>query len=309
MSDKPQYRDFCASGAHYVPLFLQPWWMDTVCQGKQWDAIVVTEDGEVAGAMPFVVGRKLGLSYILQPQLTPWSGPWIAPGLDSAQRRDVIDKIAIALRDRKPRLCKLCLAPEVDEWQPFQHHSFGQTTRYTYRFPSIADVDGLYRSASRLRRRYDKGVAERCEVDRDLATDEFVPFHVDYYRRRGERDLIGEPLLRRVVDETRRRGQGLLWGLRDRTDGKLHAAWFVAYDERCSWSLLLAIGADAPRGAMSYLMWQMLHELSHRTGSFDFEGGMDAGLAFFYSSFGTVRTPYHCIYRSRMPLGKRLLKI
>ena len=277
--------------------------------GKQWDVVLADEGGHILGALPFLVGKKVGLKYILQPQLTPWTGPWLHPELDSDRRQAVLDTLADALAHQNTLLCRVCFPPEIDDWQPFHWHGFRQTTRYTYRFPSLADPDALYRNASRLRRRYDKDVAAWCEVDEALSLDEFVPFHIDYYRRRGQRDLIAEPLLRHVVGEACRRHQGLLWGLRNRSDGALQAAWFVAYDSRCAWSLLLAIGPEAPHGAMSYLMWQMIRRLATLTLAFDFEGGMDARLAFFYRSFGTVQTPYHCVYRVRPSMFQPLLRL
>lgn len=283
--------------------------METVCEGKQWDVLLSDGHGRLSGALPYLYGKKLGFTYLLQPQLTPWTGPWLHPDLDADGRHYTLKALAHALCDLHPALCMICCPPDLTDGLPFRWQGFRETIRYTHRFPSLADPETLYRSASRLRRRYDKAVAEQCIVDEHLSLDEFVPFHVDYYRRRGQRDLIAEPFLRRVVSTACGRNQGMLWGLRDKRDGHLQAAWFVAYDERCAWSLLLAIGTDAPRGAMSYLMWQVLRELSSRTRSFDFEGGMDPQLAFFYRSFGTVQTPYHCIYRSCVPFGERILKV
>ena len=283
--------------------------METVCEGKQWDVLLSKGHGHLDGAMPFLYGRKLGMKYILQPQLTPWCGPWLDPSLDSTCRHYTLSALATGLRHQKAVLCMQCFPPEMSDCQPFLQDGFRSTTRYTYRFPTLADPETLYANASRIRRRYDKGVEAACVVDEHLTLDEFVPFHVDYYRRRGERDLIPEDLMRRVVSTACGRNQGLLWGLRRRTDNKLMAAWFVAYDERCAWSLLLAIAEDAPHGAMSYLMWQMLRRLSTLTQSFDFEGGMDPNLAFFYSSFGTEKTPYNCIYRARPAVLKRFLHL
>ena len=54
--------------------------------------------------------------------------------------------------------------------------------------------------------------------------------------------------MRRVVTAACSRHQGPLWGLRRKGDNALMAAWFVVYDERCSWSLLLAIGAAVVLG-------------------------------------------------------------
>ena len=283
--------------------------MEAVCAGKQWDVLLAKDDGRICGAMPFLYGKKLGVKYILQPQLTPWSGPWLQPGMDFNGRHATLGALADALRDQKAALCMQCFSPEQTDWQPFHWRGFRQTTRYTYRIPSLSNIDALYRAAPRLRRRYDKGVEAECFVDPNLQLDEFVPFHIAYYGQKGQRDLIPEDLMRRVVTTCCRRNQGLLWGLRRRSDNRLMAAWFVAFDEQCAWSLLLAIGQEAPHGAMSYLIWQVLRHLSTLTRSFDFEGGMDHNLAYFYSSFGAIQTPYHCIYHSRIPLGEKLLHL
>ena len=63
--------------------------METVCAGKQWDVMLAEKDGTVQGALPFLHGKKMGLKFILQPQLTPWNGPWLHPSLDFAGRRRV----------------------------------------------------------------------------------------------------------------------------------------------------------------------------------------------------------------------------
>ena len=309
MTAKDTWKEICEAEGQYVPLFQQYWWMETVCEGKQWDVQLSERQSRICGAMPFLYGKKFGLKYTLQPQLTPWCGPWVAPELDEETRRYTLEALAATMRRRHFAIYIQCFPPESTDWQPFVEHGFRHTARFTYRFPSLAEPEALYHAASRIRRRYDKDVEAECMVDEHLSLDEFVPFHIDYYRRRGEKDLIGEALLRRVVSTACGRNQGLLWGLRRRSDQSLQAAWFVAYDEQCAWSLLLAIGKEAPKGAMSYLMWQAIRRLSSLTRSFDFEGGMEPSLGFFYSTFGTQQTPYHCIYRSCIPFGKRILGI
>lgn len=310
MTAKEEYRTLCEDSEYYIPLFQQYWWMETVCAGKSWDVLLAHDSkGQIAGALPYLKGRKWGLRYILQPQLTPWSGPWLRPGPDFIERQTLLNHLAQELKAQNVSLCMQCFSPEMTDWQPFRWQGFRQTTRYTYRFESIDDVDALYAAASRLRRRYDKHVASVCTIDKTLTVDEFIPFHIDYYRWRGEADLLPETLIRRVVTTARERRQGLLWGLRRRSDNALMAAWFVAYDSHCSWSLMLAIAEEAPHGAMSYLIWQMLRQLSTTTKSFDFEGGMDQHLAFFYQTFGTRQTPFHCIYYTRWPFLTRILHL
>ncbi|MBO4741857.1 MAG: hypothetical protein J5605_09515, partial [Bacteroidales bacterium] len=76
MTDKEQYKYLCETHSE-VPLFLQHWWMDAVCKGKQWDVFLYRNgDGEIQAVLPYLVGKKLGMKYILQPQLTQFNGVW-----------------------------------------------------------------------------------------------------------------------------------------------------------------------------------------------------------------------------------------
>ena len=40
MGNKEIYRELCETEGSAIPLFLQYWWMETVCEGKQWDVLL-----------------------------------------------------------------------------------------------------------------------------------------------------------------------------------------------------------------------------------------------------------------------------
>ena len=40
MSTKEQYAAFCRQHPD-MPVMMQPWWLEAVCAGKQWDVILV----------------------------------------------------------------------------------------------------------------------------------------------------------------------------------------------------------------------------------------------------------------------------
>ena len=138
--------------------------------------------------------------------------------------------------------------------------------------------------------------------------DEFADFHTAYWERRSGHDLLSREFIKRVCATALARKQALLYGLRDEK-GTLMAARFVVYDSHCAYSLLSALHADALRNSMTLLVWTMITDLHDRTKAFDFEGGMDPGIGHFYHSFGTTKTEIPCIYRSRIPFGKKLLHL
>ena len=280
--------------------------METVCKGKQWDVLLAWSGGQVCGAMPFLFGKRLGIKYILQPQLTPWSGPWLRDGLDAAARQATLETLASALRAQKALLCMQRFAPGMTDCQPFTRLGFRQTARRTYRFDPLQPVDVLMKGAQPQRRKRMALLREECSTDRAVGVDEFTAFHNSYHLRRSGKNIVGTALVEAVCAAALDRGQGLIYGLRDAA-GRLLTADFVVYDEHCAYSLLSGLADGAPRNCTTLLFWEILDALQDRTAAFDFEGSMDPGTEQFFSSFGATRTPLIQIEHSRIPFIDRIL--
>ena len=275
---KETYRRLCETVGSRIPVFQQAWWMDAVCEDKVWDVALATDGDRLLAAMPYLLRCRCGVRYVLQPQLTQFSGPWycVPPDMSPARRVDFEHKAAGLLIDQLDtlRLGWFCqrFAPSVTDWLPFYWRGYRQTTRYTYRIDDISDpqrvFDNFDRSKERGRRI--RRIADRysaVEVD----TQTFVDFHTAYWHSRGYADLLPAGLMRRVVDTACARGQGLTLGLRD-TGGELAVAWFAVHDDRCAHALL---SAKAPHeqsaDVTALLVWRLIETLSSRTAAFDFE--------------------------------------
>lgn len=308
MTNKETYRQLCETEGAEIPLFQQYWWMETVCEGKQWDVLLSKGHGITSGALPFLWGKKLGLKYILLPQLTPWGGPWVDPALDADLRHWTLEALAAGLRRQKAVLYLQRFAPGVSDWQPFENQGFTHTTHYTYRFDPLPNPEELPALADRGRKRQLEVVKQTYTIDKQVSAEEFARLHIDYWERRSGHDLLTSDFIKRVCVAALSRGQALLYGLRD-GHGTLMAARFAVYDKHCAYALMSAMRPETLRNSMTVLVWTMLTDLYSKTEAFDFEGGTDPGVGHFYSSFGAKKTELHCIYRSRIPFGRKILRL
>ncbi len=298
----------CETEGSNIPLFQQYWWMETVCEGKQWDVLISKGYGNISGTLPFLYGRKIGLKYILQPQLTPWCGPWLQHIQDEKCRHYTLAALAAGMKHQRSSLFMLCLPPGMDDWQPFEMHGFKHTTRYTYRFDPLPEPATLPELADRGRKRQLETVKQAYTVDKQVKADEFATLHIEYWKQKSGYDLLSQDFIQRICSTALSRGQALLYGLRDKR-GTLMAARFVVFDNNCAYALMSAMRPETLRNSMTLLVWTILSDLYGRTKSFDFEGGMDPGVGHFYQSFGAKKTEYHCIYQSKIPFGKKLLHL
>ena len=123
--------------------------MDTVCHGKQWDVLLAEQsNGFIDGALPYLIGNKFGLRYILQPQLTQFSGPWFnhhpLTGDPAEFEHHVGEQLVAQLDALNTHICLMHFSPSITDWLPFYWHGYRQTTRYTYRFdPATSRATGI----------------------------------------------------------------------------------------------------------------------------------------------------------------------
>ena len=316
MTDKETYRRLCEAEGSRIPVFQQAWWMDAVCEGKEWDAALARDGERVLAMMPYLLRQRFGMRYVLQPQLTQFSGPYyfVPQDMSPARRVDFEHKVSDLLIDQLEslRLDWYCqrFAPSVTDWLPFHWRGYSQTTRYTYRIDDITDpqrvFDGFDRTKERQRRT--RRISEEYTTD-NIDTETFVKFHEKYWLSRGEKDILPLGLMRRVIDTACSRGQGLTLGLRD-DKGRLVVAWFAVYDDHCAHALLSAKSPETHSADVSALLvWRMIETLSSRTAAFDFEGSMERSLEYFYRSFGARQVPLLEVSRISNPLFNILLKL
>ena len=319
MTNKERYLQLCESSpAGAIPLFQQHWWMDTVCQGKEWDvAIAEDSNGNLLAAMPYLLRQRFGLRYILQPQLTPFNGPYYNYPSGIHQQRlpdfekQAVDQLVDHLKSLHIGYFQQCLSPEVTNWLPFYWHGFTQTTRYTYRIPDISHPDIVFENFDKRkeRQRRIRQIIDRYTVDADISPEAFASFHQAYWLSHGKRDLLSKQLMVSVMQTSIARNQGLILGLRD-SSGELTVAWFVVYDSHCAYALLSAMSPRrSDSGATPLLIWRLIQHLSPLTQAFDFEGSMNQSTAYFYRSFGAVQVPYMQISYMPNPIFRILLKM
>lgn len=301
MTSKEKYKQLCETEGARIPLFQQYWWMETVCEGKQWDVLLAEENGDIVGALPYLIGRRFGVRYILLPQLTQFNGPWYRND-DPDTRLRVGSKLEEQLHNLHVAVYLQHFSPDLSDPAPFTpDHGYRLSKRVTYRFDPIPAPDSLPILADRGRKRGLKAVDSVYFLDKNVSANEFADFHRQYWERRSGHDLLPQDFIVRVVQTALDRKQGLLFGLRD-AKGRLMAARFVAFDDHCAYALLSARQPDALHNSMTRLVWEILTNLYGCTSVYDFEGSMDPGIAHFNRSFGAVETPFLEVSRFRSPL-------
>lgn len=318
MTNKEKYKILCETEGASIPLFLQYWWLEVVCQGKNWDVILAygRDADRVDAALPYLIGSRLGMRYVLQPQLTQFSGPWFRPDVSRTENqrlefeKQMSDILIAELEKLKLSYYQQNFSPSVTNWLPFYWAGYTQTTRYTYRIPDISDEISVFAHFDKGRRQKPiNRLQNRYTPVEDITPEEFAVFHEEYWRSRGQKDLLTKDFIVRVIEASLKRKQGLLMGLKDE-EGVLRAARFVVFDDRSAYSLLSALHPQHhENGTSPLLFWLLIKRLSGRTRAFDFEGSMDQGIEQSYRLYGALQTPYFQVAKRNSVLFDLLLRL
>lgn len=282
-------------------VFEQPWWLEAVAPGR-WSAVVVQQGGSIVARLPYVQRRTLGLSTIVQPQLTQTLGPWIAPVSGKyAQRLDMEKKLLSRLIEMLPPFDHLHmnLSPALTNWLPFYWAGFQATVRYTHRIEDLSDLDRVQGDFQEHVRRGIRRAESAVAVNHDYPLDDLLRLDTRHARQ-GRRSPAPQEVVRRLDAACAARGARKILGAVD-AQGRTHAALFVAWDERTLYPLINARDPEFQTfGSNTLLYWEAIRLASKVSRVFDFEGSMLEPVEHFFRGFGGKQTPYFSISRSGM---------
>lgn len=288
-------------------MHLQPWWLDAVCSSGAWDVCLATGAGNViTGALPYFITQRWGLKIIRQPPLTSYGGPWVHypenQDLKLQKRVNLERKILEELVRQLPKAAffQQSFRPEIHNWLPFQWSGYRQTTRYTYLFHKLNDLELIWAGCKNtLRtdiRKATRSVGVHREPDALMIAWEL---HLKSFLRKGKRPPYSYETVRSLHDVLLERGQSICFVARDRDSNIPHAALYLAFDARNA--SVLFTGQDPAFKSISavwLLFWEAIKYCSEKGLAFDFEGSMEREIERGFRAFGAQLTPYHQIWKA-----------
>ena len=303
---KDLYRALCAE-QNELPVFFQDWWLDTVC-GNDWDVLLFQRKGTILAVIPLYIPCR---NVITMPHYTHTMGVWFI-------NESTETKYASRL-ERRQAICSYFINElssyrsflqyfnyRFTDWLPFYWKGYLQTTRYTYILHEIKDAGKIEREMNQQTRRNIKTAKkEKIQVCSGVTTEQLLKIQEQTFQRQQRKNKQSSAILRHLIEITRERGQGEIFGGFDKA-GHLHAAAFIVW--KGSSAHYIAGGGDPAfrhSGAHSLVMWEAIQYVSQFTDQFDFDGSMLPGVEHFFRGFGALQTPYFTILRGKLSLLDR----
>ena len=307
MTNKEKYRILCEKELS-IPIYSRDWWLDCAC-GDKWEVLLYMNEEQIEASMPVYLPNK---ETITMPVYTQTMGIWFNPMFDNnsysknLHRKQVICEYFISCLPSHNHFLQN-FHHSFTDWLPFYWKGYNQTTRYTYILPSISNLEEIESNLNTNLKRNLKKAKEKyhLEVKKDIPTDMFLEINSLTYERQGKKAYHPE-VLRKLIDTSRKRNQGDIWGAYDE-QGKLHAAVFLVWQENCAYYIAGGANPELRKsGAHALVMWKAICELAEISSSFDFEGSMIQGVERFFREFGATQMPYFTLSKGTQKVTGRI---
>jgi hypothetical protein len=179
-------------------------------------------------------------------------------------------------------------------WLPFHWSGYSQSTRYTYVFHDISDLDKIYDCFNNSKRDNIRKSKDYVEIKTGLTAREFRDIQQKALIKDGKELRVSNTGTFETFEKIYNT-MGKSWYAID-DKGNVHSAIYVVYDKISAYYLVSCVDRDFRKyGANTLLIWNAIKELSTETRKFDFEGSMIQGVENSFRQFGATQMPYFVI--------------
>ena len=302
MSNKELYNKICAT--HDIPVFSQPWWLDTVC--KHWDVAIARKGDHITGTWAYPVEKKIGVTLLRTPRLTPYLGPKVFFPADLKESKEdnfeheTVSELIKQLPDA--RVWHLAVPPGQKQAGIFKNTGLDSVAQQTFLIELTESEDTLFSNLKDTMRRN-----IRMAEDEVTLTNSPELLKELYHYQKATLSKKGKSLpysfkdMQHIMKACLDNKAGALWVARGKTDKKIHAIVWQVWDKKCSYYFM---GGQNPEShnyrPMSLVLWHTITE-ARRMGieKFDLEGSMDEGVERFFRNFGGDRMLYITLQKNR----------
>lgn len=306
MNNKKRYQLLCQK-EETIPVFCEPWWLDTVCGKDKWDVIVINDkESRIEASLPYFLPNP---QKITMPAFTQTMGPWIRKGrgnysteLSRKQRlmKEIIKKL--------PQVSQFAqnFHYSITDWLPFYWEGFKQTTRYSYVISDISNTNAIYNKFSGKTR----GAIRKAEMKNNLSVATDLPDNLffDHYHKTYERQNIKAPnrnVLSEIIKSGRDTGKVKTFFAKD-PHNNIHSIGLFVWNRFSGYYLFGSADSNLRNsGAQSLLLWKMIQFAAKTTTRFDFEGSMIQGIENSFRKFGGQQLSYFRITKDNRTIATK----
>lgn len=287
--------DLCIEQAPNGLVYAYSWYLNIA--SPNWEALILDD---YLAVMPLTAHRKYFIHYLSQPYFTQQLGVFAKHGLS----QDLLQTFLLAI-PKKFRFIDI----QLNEQNQVLHPKLKLRKRRNYVLDLAKSYEKIAKEYSTQNKRNLKK-AKKFELQiQSIGISETILFY-KLHKAVSTKGVKESDYLRlqQLMDKASEQQKILCKGVFDKSGELLAAGAFLAHKNRIIF--LLGNGSELGRekGAMTYLMDNIIFLFAEHRMVLDFEGSEIEGIARFFKSFGAEKRNYYRFKRNRLPWLMRLFK-
>ena len=284
---------------NYVPVFYRDFYLDIVCDGP-WDVVLYEEEQTTKAAYIYMKKQKLGFNYLIQPQLTPYTGPLFFGPFNA-------NKAFAYLIDNLPQH-QLIIQDYFHTLPQIYTDDHCNRDKHTYVVEADTDVDLLWKNQSSTHRRIIRKADRELSHDIVDDIDVFLDFVSETFDKRGKTVPNDPVIFKRLDQQLRDRGMRKIVQCTNR-EGRIVAMCYFMKDQNWTYNFANSVIEDYKHYGMNLILWTEIKETLSEGRSFDFEGSMIPGVDEFFKRFKGRKTNYLSRFKSANALVDYMVRL
>lgn len=281
-----------------LPVFLQPWWLDIVCQ-KEWEVFLYEKKGVVLSAFPYYKHKKIGFTSIIPPLLTPMCGCYIdySNCKNNIEKYSLENNVCLAFAEfvAEQRLANFVytLTPECFFSMGFYWKQINSSLRYTYRIEDL-EIDTCFKNFHKSLRKSIRDAEKKLTFSEDYGNiGDIYSLLTQTYSRQKISIPYSFELFSEIVATATKKKQGKLFVAKDEKQ-HINGTIFIVWDKNICYNLIGGISNDSLQNdVMAFLTWNAIkYACSLGIRTFDMEGSMIKGVEHHFRLYNPKRIPY-----------------
>ncbi|MBH20101.1 MAG: methicillin resistance protein, partial [Crocinitomicaceae bacterium] len=287
--NKTYYNKFCKKNE--LPIFFQPWWLDSTAGKNNWGVAIYEKSNEVFGVLPFFFKNKAIFKFLGLPIFSQHLGPWLIypkgqkNNTKLAFEKEVLTNLINLLP--KANVSVLKAHHSIQNILPFVWKGFDSTVKYTYLLKDILNNEaGLLENLSSGTRKNIKKAQKIVEVIESEDASELFGLIQKTFNRQRMKVPFNEAQLLNLYNSCIEKNSCKILLAKDKQNN-IHSGILLIWNNKTVYYLM---GGSNPNfrnsEAMSLVMWESIKFASSFAKEFDFEGTMVESIERFIRGFG-----------------------
>ena len=281
-----------------IPVFYQPWWLDTLAGKDGWNAAVSYENERITGIWPYTIMRSWGQKISSPLPLTPYLGPhfyypenqYKITARTSFLEKSLTEMIKQVQKERF-KLFSQYTAPDFYNGPILQWHNFSQKAMSRFVIHNLEHLDLVFQNFKYNTRQTIKKFNERGSIREEFNPDRLYELITESFNRRQQQPRYSKATFLKLTEQMQKEMDVKIYFADSHQTKNVASILILISQDR---AYLLSTGmSEKQNGAVTALIWHGIQVAGKKVNTFDFCGSMVPGIYQFFRGFGGQLESYY----------------